>query len=379
MNRGLVILVVSVLALACASGSIEDGAPRSTEQTRYSGIEIGPTPVGAIPDVIVRDNDRNKDVQVTIEYPTRGGPHPLIVFSPGFGGSHRGYIGLSSYWAANNYVVIRVNHSDRTAKVENAEDVWANATPADWRNRVRDITFVLDSIESLTQRFPELSGKIDATKIGVAGHSYGAHTAMLVGGVRTFPGGVSYADPRVKAVVALSPQGPSDVRGFTRESWTELRGPALFMTGTLDQGTTELETPEWRGEAFRLSPAGDKWLVTVEGVGHATFSGGLRGMIETVARERRDENVPRLPEPRDPDELPIPTPGSNRPREPERAGSPLSQRSRTERLAIRQQELLGIVRGVALSFFDTYLRGEAAGREALEKTGERKGVVVEKK
>ena len=376
MNRGLVIVVVSLFALACASSTLDDGPPRSTEQTRYSGVEIGPTPVGAIPDVLVRDNDRNKDVQVTIEYPTRGGPHPLIVFSPGFGGSHRGYIGLSSYWAANNYVVIRVNHSDRTAKVQNAEDVWANATPADWRNRVRDITFVLDSIDSLTQRFPELQGKIDATKIGVAGHSYGAHTAMLVAGVRTFPGGVSYADPRVKAVVALSPQGPSDVRGFTRESWTELRGPALFMTGTRDQGTTELETLEWRAEAFRLSPAGDKWLVTVEGVGPETFSGGLRGMLETVARERTQEN-PRLPEPRDPDVYPIP--GSTRPQEPERASSPLSQKTRTERLAMRNQELLGIVRGVALSFFDTYVRGEAAGREALEKAGERKGVVVEKK
>src|SRR5687768_825220 len=139
MNRRLMVLMVSVLVIACATGTAAQRAepPSSNERTRYSGIEIGPTPVGAIPDVIVRDNDRNKDVQVTIEYPTRGGPHPLIVFSPGFGGSHRGYIGLSSYWTANNYVVIRVNHNDRTANVQSAEDVWANATPADWRNRVR--------------------------------------------------------------------------------------------------------------------------------------------------------------------------------------------------------------------------------------------------
>ena len=376
--------MIFVFALACATGAAAQRAPRpeppsSNERTRYSGIEIGPTPVGAIPDVVIRDNDRNKDVQVTIEYPTRGGPHPLIILSPGFGGTHRGYIGLSSYWTANNYVVIRVNHGDRTANVENAEDIWANATPADWRNRVRDVSFVLDSIESLTKRFPELEGKIDMTKIGVAGHSYGAQTAMLAAGVRTFPGAVSYADPRIKAVIAMSPQGPSESRGLTSESWTELRVPALFMTGTKDQGTTELETPEWRAESFKLSPAGDKWLVTVEGAGHATFGGGPGRSIEQIAREQSDRGPMTIPLPPDPDEPRVPGGGRN-PRDTRVSGPPLNVRGgRAENAALRQQEMMGIIRGVALSFFDTYLRADAAGREALEKASTRKGVVVEKK
>lgn len=358
MMRRLVVLMICVLVLACATGTTVDGPPPSTQETRFSGREIGPTPVGVIPDVLVRDNDRNKDVQVTIEYPTRGGPHPVIVFSPGYGGSHRGYVALSSYWAANNYVVIRVNHGDRIGNITKADQVWANATPADWKNRVRDITFVLDSLASLAQRFPELEGKIDATKIGVAGHAYGAHTAMLLGGVRTFPGGVSYADPRVKAVIAMSPQGLGDSRGLTNESFAELRVPALFMTGTKDQGATETETPEWRSEGFKLAPAGDKWLVTIEGVRTGTFTGRSDEILEALAREE-EHNIGRTPT--------VPRAAESNPR------------TRTEQASVRQQYQIGDIRGIALTFFDTYVRGDTAAREALEKASSRSGVVVEKK
>lgn len=357
IRRVVIVLMVSALALACGSaGTMEEGAPRSTEFTRYSGLEVGPTPVGAIPDVSVHDDARNRDIQLTIEYPTRGGPHPLIVMSPGFGGSHRGYVGLSSYWAANNYVVIRVNHADRTASVTKPEDIWANATPGDWQNRVRDVTFVLDSLDSLTKRFPELEGKIDATKIGVAGHSYGAHTAMLLGGVKTFPGGTTYADARVKAILAMSPQGPAATRGLTTESFATLTVPAMFMTGTQDKGATESETPEWRSEAFKLSPAPDKYLVTIEGARQGTFTGRIEDFIDVLARERAEVNRTQVPT---------------------RDGQPRPTRS--EGVAMRHQEQFAAIRGIALTFFDTYVRGEAAGREALEKAKERRGVTVEKK
>ena len=378
--RLMVVSVVVLFALGCTPATMEGGAPRSTPATRYSGREIGPTPVGAIPDVKLRDHDRSKDIELTIEYPTRGESHPLIVFSPGYGGSHRGYVGLSSYWAANNYVVIRLNHADPMANVQSAEDVWVNATPAIWRNRVRDITLVLDSLPALIRQFPELEGKIDATKIGVAGHSYGAHTAMLVGGARTFPGGESYADPRVKAIVAMSPQGPSEQRGFTNESFSELKVPALFMTGSMDRGTADTETPEWRSEAFRLSPAGDKWLVSVAGAGHATFAGGAV-TIEQIARERgtqdRGVSIPTAPDPDDPGSIPIGRPPSGR--DAMREGPAGPRASRAEAIALRQKDLFATIRGVAVAFLDTYLRGDAEGRAALEKAAERSGVTVEKK
>jgi len=385
MNVRLLVVSVVALALALAPASMEgqrgrDNSRDPEKAPKYSGHEVGPSPVGSIPDVRLRDNDRNKDVELTIDYPTRGTGHPLIVLSPGFGGSHRGYVGLSSYWTANNYVVIRLNHGDKTADVKTAEAMWSNATPADWKNRVRDVTFVIDQLPALTKSFPELEGKFDAAKIAVAGHSYGAHTAILVGGARTFPGGVSYADPRVKAVLVMSPQGSSELRGFTKESWTELKTPAMFMIGSVDKGMTDDETAEWRAEAYRLAPEGDKWLVNLEGAANVTFAGGVPGLAEQIERERGTTggpNVPVAPDPTDPDR--IPTGRAPTGREVAAQGPRQPRGTRSDQLILRQKDIFANVRGVALTFFDTYLRGDAEARTALEKAAERTGVTIEKR
>jgi predicted dienelactone hydrolase len=373
MKVRLIVTGAVALVLALAPATMEGQRDRRDDDApRYSGREVGPAPVGSIPDVRLRDNERGKDIELTIDYPMAGRAHPLIVLSPGFGGSHRGYVGLSAYWAGNNYVVIRLNHADKTAEVKSAEDLWANATPADWKNRVRDVTFVLDSLPALAKEFPELEGKIDAAKIAVAGHSYGAHTAMLAGGARTFPGGVSYADPRVKAVLVMSPQGPSEQRGLTNESWAELRVPAMFMTGSEDRGTTEAETPEWRAEGYRLAPAGDKWLVQFEGAGHLTFAGGAPGTAEVYAG---GVSIPVAPDPSEPDRIPGTTRGAPTMREVMARGPNQPRGARVD----RHKAIFANVRGVALAFFDTYLRADTEGRAALEKTGERADVTVEKK
>lgn len=348
------ILVLCVVAAACGP-QMADPNPgtRTVPLTLYSGHETGPSPVGAIPDVTLRDNARNKDVIVTIEYPMRGEAHPLILFSPAFGGTNDGYVGLSSYWASNGYVVIRVGHNDRGTPGDQAE--------ADWRNRTRDLSFVLDSLGALQDRYPELKGKIDAAKVGVAGHAYGAHTAMLIGGARTFPGSASYADARVRAIVAMSPQGPADAIGLTRESWATLRLPALFLTGSEDRGAGETQTPEWKREAFQLSPDGDKWLVVIEGAQSASFTGRMDQFTEARAREQA--NIDPF------------NPNNTTMQDPRR----MPRSSRAEAAAIRQQDIFANARGIALAFFDAYLKGEAKGRETLEKAGSRRGVTLEKK
>jgi predicted dienelactone hydrolase len=50
-------------------------------------------------------------------------------------------------------------------------------------DRVADLVLVLDRLADLPKSVPALNGKIDPTSIGVGGHSFGAYTAMLIGGV----------------------------------------------------------------------------------------------------------------------------------------------------------------------------------------------------
>ena len=196
MIRRLLITAAALTFAACASqppadassSSKASSSTSSDSKSRY-GDDTGDSPVGVIPNAVIHDSARNKDLEMSIEYPTRGAAHPLIVFSHGFGGSSRGYVGLSSYWASNGYVVIKPSHADagRATSLREGIESFEDETPSDWRERVRDVTLVLDSLGALEQKYPELQGKIDHAKIGVGGHSYGAFTSMLVGGARTFP------------------------------------------------------------------------------------------------------------------------------------------------------------------------------------------------
>lgn len=359
MRRSLIVLL-SLMAFTCATSPQKPGEPAPMPRAQYKG-EVGESPVGVIPDAVLHDDARDKDVIVTIEYPTRNKANPLLVFSPGYGGSNDAYVGLSSYWASQGMVVIRVSHADAGKMPKPGEDIWLSQSEADRRNRVRDVTFVLDSLDRLETEYPELKEKIDRAKIGIAGHSYGAYVAMLVGGVKTYPGGASYADPRVKAVVAMSPQGTSESRGLTSDSWKDVKIPMLFLTGTRDRGNDEQETPEWRREGFDLSPEGDKWLIVVENARHATFVGRYEAFIEAASRE-----LPFEPPPDRTDPLVTPV---------QRGGI----RPGASAGAIRERDLLVTIKSMSLAFWDAYLNNDAKGKEALEQAMTSGGVEVKRK
>ncbi|HEX2061467.1 MAG TPA: hypothetical protein VHK90_12070 [Thermoanaerobaculia bacterium] len=304
-----------LLAAACGS-PYSDDPPIAAARFRYSGHETGPSTVGVIPDAVL-----NQDITLNVDYPTRGGPHPLIVFSPASGLSHRDYVGLSSYWAANNYVVLRLGGSG-------AEQMRA----------------VLDSLDALEQRYPELQGKIDRTRIAVAGHAEGARAAMELA-----------SDPRIKAVVAMEP--PAE---------PEVRLPALFIAAapppqqpaaTATEGPPPVPLPE----AFTRAPAGDKWAIVIRGARPQTFTGRLDDVTWVQARARAPQGDPFDQPP------PVATTTDGR------------YISRADLAAMRQQDLFAVVRGAALAFLDTYMRNEAEAREALTKVTDRRGVTLERK
>ncbi|HUR81509.1 MAG TPA: alpha/beta fold hydrolase [Thermoanaerobaculia bacterium] len=320
-RRLIIILAMAVLCVSCATDDSDQltTASRMLPRGKYSGNETGPTPVGAIPDITVRDAARNRDITLTVEYPTRGNPSPLIVFSHEYGGSNRAYVGLSSYWASNGYVVIRPSHVDRGG--------FDAQTDADAQARVKDILAVIDGLDSLEQRYPELQGKIDRTKIAVAGHGLGGQTALLAAN-----------DPRIKAVVAMAP--------VTRGA-AAVNKPALFITDQKD-------------DAFKLAGAADQWHVTIENAVPMAYTGRFEAFTEAQAREAARASDPIMD----------PTMGD---RQREMRGQ------RLQTAMLRTQEMFGIVRGGAVAFLDAYLKGNAEGRKALEDLKDRRGVTVEQK
>lgn len=356
MRRILLSLLLACSLISCASRDAAldtDQTPRS----RYTG-DVGESPVGVIPEASLRNNARNRDLGMAIEYPTRPGPHPLIVFSHGFGSQAREYAALSSFWASQGYVVIRPAHADagKGSTASGGRAAWDSRPAADWTARAEDVKLVLDQLDQLEQRYPELQGKIDRARIGVGGHSYGAQTAMLSAG-----------DPRIKAVVMMGPPGPGASRGLTEQSFASLADPALFIVGTAETGVDETETPEWRRRAYELSPAGDKWLLTLEGGGYSAYTGRISAVAPGNQQPVRDPmNDPNNDPTRNPVSRPVIVPQEQtRPRE----GS----------VGLRTRGAFGTVKAISLAFWDTYLRESTEGRTALEGAGSRGGVTLENK
>ena len=186
---------------------------------------------------------------------------------------------------------------------------------------------------------------------------------MLLGGATTYPGARELrrsAREGDRGDVAAGTE--RDVRP-DRRFVQDMRVPTLFMTGTLDRGSPRARRPEWRRQAFELAPAGDKWLVVLEGARHASFTGRID---PTMEGSRAMDRGPMLGEPT--------YRRATRHRDPIRANPDAKAWP-----ACASAERSPTSRAISLAFFDTYLRSDAEGRTALEGAGGRGGVELVKK
>lgn len=258
--------------------------------TFAADYEPGPGKLGTktIDKVVLHDAKRDKDLFVRVTHPEGDGPYPVIVFSHGLWGSRRGYTPLVTFWAAHGYVVLQPDHPDsRLLGATNRMEAFRK-----WSERPADITFLLDSLAGLEMLAPALRGKLDAKRIGVGGHSFGAHTSQLIGGATARAlGGKrrSFRDKRAKCVLLLSPQGRGGL--LDEESWKTMITPALVLTGSEDGDPfgDPKKTPQWRLDPYELSPKGDKYKVWIDGAHHGF--GGISGVGWRGAGPKDDEQV----------------------------------------------------------------------------------------
>ena len=272
-----VLLAFTALVAGCSAPATAPSAPVATPPpavTSASFSDAGPLAIAAVEKLVLHDAKRSKDLSLRITYPIDQARHALIVWSHGAGGSKDNYQPLVTHWASHGFVVIQPTHSDsRSLGVRPGDPTRF----LDWPSRPADVSFVLDSLDEVEKQVPALAGRIDRAAIGVGGHSFGANTAQLIGGAMAFPPprrvARSYADPRVVAVMLLSGQGIGEM--LRRESWQEFRRPMFVMTGSADGPTRTGQPAVWRKEPYELSPAGDKFIVWVEGLDHGY--GGATG------------------------------------------------------------------------------------------------------
>ncbi len=253
-------------------------------------------------------------VPIKVIYPADGRACPLVIFSHGGMGNWNANIYQAEHLASHGYVVLCLQHvfSDNvitrkyirqgrgTLKQRIRKALQRMTTdPESVLQRPRDVSFAINMAREFNEPAGPLAGKIDLSKIAVAGHSFGAYTVLAVCGARPIldyltplvkPGrglAKDLSDPRVRVGIAMSPQGPGTSR-FGRDSYRTVQRPLLCFSGDRDaqfgaDGSTQSAVK--RLEGFRLLPPRDKYMLWLANADHMAFSDNPRAwLLPSAAR-----------------------------------------------------------------------------------------------
>ncbi|APC36158.1 acetylhydrolase [Nocardiopsis dassonvillei] len=206
---------------------------------------------------------------------TRDG-FPLVVLSPGAGHNRIELSSLAEDLASHGFVVAGVDHAHEAAPVEFPDGLITECTgcqSGEWAlgstNRAEDVSFLLDRLTGPDPAW-RWSRVIDASRIGMAGHSWGGTaTAETLRSEERVDAGINLDGPYYPPAVeegldkplALIENGQGNTWDGVEQMWPRLEGWRQWIrmegsghSNSIDRGVlveqlglTELFTPEqWR-------------------------------------------------------------------------------------------------------------------------------------
>jgi len=244
--------------------------------------ETGPYRVQESTDVWT-DPARDRDVPVKIYRPVGVEAPEVVIVSHGLGGSRRGIAYLGRHWASHGYLAVHLQHAGsdehvwRDVPVRQRSAALARAAnPVTAAQRPVDVSFALDEV---ARRF----GLTVEKRSAVAGHSFGAHTAIASAGALF--SGQSWGDPHIAAAIALSP--PAMRTG----AFGGIVIPTLHFTGSRDDGVVSDHGPEVRRTAFNGISGPPKYFVWFDRADHMVFGGAERGVRDRALDKHVQDRV----------------------------------------------------------------------------------------
>lgn len=212
--------------------------------------------------------------------PDGAGPLPLVIHSHGLGGNREASAYILSAVAEAGYVVVTLQHAGSdSALLQRGRPIDQAALTAAGRagmtsnaaqGRYGDVPFALDQLAA----DPDLRTRIDFGRVGMSGHSYGALSTLTAVGQRlpAFPDDTRYAEPRIRAAIAYSPNKP---RGDDPAlAFRRVKTPMLHFTGTEDVTPFDLERSAFeRSTPYQAISGADQFLIILDGADHALFGG----------------------------------------------------------------------------------------------------------
>ncbi len=236
-----------------------------------------------------------RNIPIKVHVPSVGGPYPVVVISHGAGGNWDTHYAQANFLASQGFVVLSLEHvGSNTDRMKSTLRVFKNLKDMihdsnEVLGRPKDVHFAIDQAERWNRSEKRLLGRMDLSRIGVMGHSFGAFTTMVIAGMRPALDwieprvdsgkglGPDLSDQRVKCGVALSPQAPGDPF-FLPESYKTLRVPLLGISGTEDRQQNG-EAPVARLDSFKLWPEmqGKNVFVWLTKAAHLDFTDSTGG------------------------------------------------------------------------------------------------------
>lgn len=232
-----------------------------------------------------RDGPLPLRVRAPVPTAEEPGPFPLVIFSHGMGGGLDAFEHLSQHLASHGYVVIHPQHADSIAlqreRGVSRDEIrrmfsQGGTSRVSIRGRVDDCLWIVDAIKKIEQE-AGIEGRTDTSRAVAAGHSAGAMTAQALAGLKFAPKRTRRSiamddDGRFDAFVIVSGQG-LNTPSLREDSWEDFDRPTLVFAGSEDTSRVSAETPESRRHPYEKAPAGDKFLVYIDGATHSSYQG----------------------------------------------------------------------------------------------------------
>jgi predicted dienelactone hydrolase len=243
-----------------------------------------------VEDRTVSDGARARSLPVRLRVPqpcTADRPRAVVLFSHGLGGSRTAGERWGEHWASHGLVVLHLQHPGSDESLWRGRsggftlaNLRAGITAEQFVQRARDVGSALDALARLSREEPALAC-VDASRVGMSGHSFGAQTTQAVAG-QAFPAAASLGlggpaalrEPRIAAAVAFSPSMRDDSPA-TRAAFAGIAVPFLSVTGSEDGDVVGTGvTPALRRAVFDALPAGEAFLLWFDGARHFAFNAG---------------------------------------------------------------------------------------------------------